>query len=90
MLKKIWLWIVTSSADPTKISLTIKGIGMSIIAIITLVYGNALSPDLNTFLSSLIGLVQDVLIVISAVMTTWGLMRKIVLTVFGTNHQMPQ
>jgi hypothetical protein len=78
-------WLLISSKDPEKVSLTIKGILTGAIPVITIVLGLAHIQvgDLTPFVDGIINVVQTALAAIAAVMTVWGLFRKIILTLKG-------
>lgn len=71
-------WILKSSADPTKLSLTLKGVfgfGVSALA----VFGVGLSlDDVNGFADSLASVVANIGLLVSSAVTLVGFVRKIV------------
>lgn len=73
--------LLGSSVDPTKLSLTIKGVLLGIVAIITpilIFYGYDVAQlDLNGLVDMIINSVQAIVLAVSAVMTVWGAIRKI-------------
>lgn len=89
MILKFWNWIVTSSADANKTSLTVKGFLVGIIpaAMILLHIANINvgQEQLTGFIDAFSVVIQDALTLISAVMFLWGLIRKLSRTVDGTN-----
>jgi hypothetical protein len=92
MLKKIFQWIVYSSANPTKVSLTLKGAGVTVIGFLVPVIGLthiAIGGDpstvLNSILDSIASIVQVALTLVGAIVGLYGLVRKVWLTVTGQN-----
>jgi hypothetical protein len=73
--------LLGSSVDPTKLSLTVKGILLCVVGIITpLLIGwgyDVAQMDLNGLVDLIVNAVQAVAIAVSAVMTVWGAVRKI-------------
>lgn len=95
MFKKIWEWLVKSSADPTKTSASIKfallGVVPYIIHLLTLACGFGLvclgvdTEWLNQFVEVLSQLVFWILSIISAIGFLYGSTRKVYLTAKGQN-----
>jgi hypothetical protein len=81
ILKRIYNWIVVSSADPTKVSLTIKSVGLAIIPylmiVLDLAHANIGSADLNAFFDTTSIIVQSSLTLFASVGFLFGLFRKI-------------
>lgn len=81
IIQKIWNWLVVSSADPSRISLTIKGIGVAIIPylmIITNTSGVQIgSTEITSLFDTLAMIVQNFLTIVSGIMFVYGLVRKI-------------
>lgn len=69
-MKKVWNWLVYSSADPTKISLTLKSVGPFVIAILALFKFDISSEVWEQ-------LVAEIVAAISGVTLLIGLVRKI-------------
>lgn len=69
-------WLVTSSADPAKVSLAIKGMGLSIIPIVMFVTGLA-DSDVTSIVNGVADVVAAIFAIVSAVMTVKGVLRKI-------------
>ena len=91
VIKKITAWLVLSSQNPTKWSLTIKGALTGGVTILTVVAGLAHIniPGADAFsaaIDAIIGFVQTALLCISAAATAWGLLRKIWSTISGENQ----
>lgn len=83
-LDNVLHWVLASSANPSAASLTVRGLLVSAVPTIMLIAGfahiNLGSDTLTSLFDSIATLVQDVLTVVGAAMTTWGILRKIVLT----------
>ncbi len=89
-MKKFIAWLVLSSKDPEKVSLTIKGViataATYIIFFTSLFHLNFSATDLAT-VGDLIGkIVQALLMVVSLVTTLIGFVRKLTTTANGTNE----
>lgn len=86
---KIFQWIMVSSKDPNKVSLTIRGILVGAITYIVFFAGvfhfNVDQGDLNSLAVQLSDIVQMTLTLVSAVATTVGLVRKIYRSITGQN-----
>lgn len=72
--------LLGSSVDPAKLSLTIKGILLGIVAVVTpllIAAGyDVASVDLNGLVEAIINGVQAIVLAVSALMTVWGAIRK--------------
>lgn len=89
ILKKIWEWIVYSSADANKISLTVKAFLYGIVPGI-LFFSNVMNWQLdNAVLTEIIDTIASVIIYIGGSITglvfLWGLVRKLLTTITGRN-----
>lgn len=91
-MHKVFDWILTSSSDPTKTSLTVKAsltVGASaLLQIIGLTHINLGIIDaafLNNFINAISTAVLDVLIAVGSIGTVVGFVTKIWLTVTGKN-----
>jgi hypothetical protein len=87
-------WIVYSSNDATQISLTVKGALLGIIPYLMIVAGIAHvnvgdSTTLTALVDSIANFVQVALTAVSALVTVYGLARKVFLTIAGKNAQTP-
>lgn len=93
-MQKIFDFILKSSADAQKTSLTIKGAGIAAIPTIVLVAHLANIQLQNEQLTQVVdGLANAVLYIgyaISACVFLYGLLRKIVLTMLGENQALNQ
>ncbi len=89
MLKKFWLWLVLSSSDPTKYSLTIKSALTGVITALTIVAGltniTLSTPDLTAIVDNIVATVQTILLLVSLVTGTYGFIMKVWDTINGTN-----
>lgn len=87
-MKKIFDWIVYSSANPEKISLTLKGAGVLIPTIIMLLSflgkSSVSEIDLQVVLSSFTDTILAILAAVSAVASFVGLVRKIILSLVAS------
>ncbi len=91
MLKKIWNWLVMSSANPNEMALTVKGFLGTLASILLLV-----SPIVHLHINDaqttaitdmIIQIVLALCAVISALSGIMGFVRKIYLTAKGSNIQ---
>lgn len=88
-MKKIIDWIIYSSEDPAKISMTVKGILTA--AIPTIIFVAKIfnveigSEDLTAFVDALVLFIGAVSMAVSAYMTVVGFFRKIFTTLTGNN-----
>lgn len=85
----IWKWLVYSSANAGKISLTIKSLLLSLIPVILMVTKMYNVSIDNAALASFIDQVSAIIIVIGGAITAisacFGALRKIYTTVTGSN-----
>jgi hypothetical protein len=87
---KFLQWLILSSVDPKSKSLAVKGILLSIIPYVIFLSGftNIAVPDSDTLvvLADLFAsIVQIVLTAVSLIVTLVGIIRKIYMTLEGTN-----
>ena len=75
-LLKAWDWLKWSSADPTKISLTIRGFIISFGVFVF--WATGVSAEM--FAADVANAVEATLAVIAASITAYGAIRKVVLT----------
>lgn len=91
-MHKFWNWLVTSSADPSKVSLTLKGTLSTVVGIVVMLspifHLNIGSQQLNEISDAIVQIVVVGLTIISMIATFAGLARKIFLTL--RNDFMPQ
>ena len=87
-MKNITNWLITSSANPTQISLALRGILVGMIPVFmtmaatscTLFAGLCVDSSLiSPFIDGLANLVKVILELVAASMFLWGIIRKIVL-----------
>jgi uncharacterized membrane protein len=76
-MKKFIKWLVISSADPSKVSLTVRGALLSIIPTVILI---AQMLHMEWSLEQLTQLVEGITAIIATALTLFGLIRKLVLT----------
>ena len=82
--KQAWDWLVTSSADPNKVAVTVKGAlstaaGLVIMAS-PLFHLSIGSDQINAVVDALVQIVVIALTIFSGCLTLFGLARKIYLT----------
>lgn len=80
MLKPLWNWFVRSSADPKKVSLSVKGILLGIIPVLSITGLD--TSSLPQGVDFVIGALEQTLIIISASITFVGFVRKLKNTFF--------
>jgi len=79
MLKYVWNWFVKSSANPKELSLTLKA-GIPLIAFLGL--GDYLSAnDAETLIDAMVGAMVALGTFMTFVLTAWGIIRKVFLSV---------
>lgn len=92
MIKKFVNWLVLSSKNPGEVGLTTKAVLLAIIPVVSMALGLAhidVGADvLTSVVDTIIGLVQGVLAVVSAIGVVWGLVRKLWATFNGTHATM--
>lgn len=88
-IKKIWKWVVLSSADANKLSLTVKGVLMSILPVLLYLMPIFNIQTSHDTLATVINDIGTFIVVfggaISAGVTAYGLLRKIGTTLTGNN-----
>lgn len=86
---KFWNWLVRSSADPNKLSTTVKGFLLGVLPLLVLAFGmahvNLDSERLTVIINDLALVIQYALGTVSAAVSVYGLIRKLVKTLNGTN-----
>lgn len=90
-MEKTIQWLLLSSADPTKMSLAIKGILMGIIPVIVSLTGltgiaGVDASSLTIAVDAIASIVQVALTIVSSAMTLYGLIRKLWTTIVGENE----
>ena len=86
-MKRIINWLITSSADPRKTSLALKGVLMYLAAQLLVVLNAACgfglycagidADGLNQIVELTVAIVNMALTLVGLVLTLWGLLRKI-------------
>lgn len=94
-MKKILAWILLSSKDPSRYSLTAKAGVPLLISILTITAGfshiHVPGPDaFNQLIDSAINVVQNAVALVTACATAWGLARKLWATIWGENEVINQ
>lgn len=83
-MKNLFSWLVTSSADPTKVALTVKGFLGTVASIIVMVsplfHLKIGSDDLNGVVDGVVQFITVAFGLVSATATIVGFIRKIYLT----------
>lgn len=89
-MKNLWNWIVRSSADPKRVSLTVRASLLMLVpaamSVISAACGFGLvcvgvdAPALNQIVESIAALLELILMLIAGVLFAVGLIRKIALT----------
>lgn len=88
-IKTFFEWVVFSSKDPEKISLTLKGIlgaGVTAATIGMNLAGVGGASELGQVVDALISAVQSFAVLVTSIMTVYGLVRKLYSTVKGENQ----
>lgn len=90
MLKKIWNWVIYSSANAEEISLTVKGVLLGIVPAV-IILGNLAhvtftSDQLTHIIDGIVAAIGAIGLIVSAIMTLYGLLRKLATTSLGTNE----
>lgn len=89
-MKKFIVWLVLSSKDPEKVSLTIKGILASVATYVvfftSLFHLNFNVTDLTTIGDMISKIIEALLMIVSMVTALIGAVRKIKSTMNGTNE----
>ncbi len=82
---KFWTWLVVSSSNPEEVALTVKGWMSAIVPVLLFVIHN---PNLNSLPDGVYAVVIALLAIVSAVVTAYGIIIKIIRTFNGTNAAM--
>jgi len=81
MLKKIWDWLVISSANPQATALTVKGAVGTVVGLLVMIspiMGIGLAPTgAETLTNDIVSTITALLTSVSALATVIGLVRKI-------------
>ena len=80
-------WLLVSSKDPEKLSLTIKGILVGILPVLSAVFGlaNVQLGDLTPIVDAIAAAVQTFIAFVAAAIALYGLVRKVILTLTGSH-----
>lgn len=83
MFKTFLEAVLMSSSDPTKISLTIRGLLVTLVPVILIVaqhfgLGLLAESDVLVIIESLTKIIASILTLIGLFMTTWGMIRKLI------------
>lgn len=76
-MNKFWNWLVKSSADPTSVALTAKGLISTVIPVLMVFVHN---PNLNNLPDEIYSLVIGLFGAYSAIAIVIGIVRKIALS----------
>lgn len=87
MIKRIWLWLIYSSKDPSKISTMIKG-GVAFLVTLLTFWATAThipfsGDDVKALGDNLITVIQGIALVITTLVTLFGGIRKLWVTFTG-------
>lgn len=87
-MQKIWNWLVISSADSTKTSLSVKAFLTGAVTIITMIAGlsHIQVGDLTPIIDPIIQVIQSTLAVVASIAFLIGIVRKLVLTYYGEHE----
>lgn len=87
-MKKLITWLVVSSKDPTKYSLTLKAILAFAATVVTMAAGlaNIQVGDLTPMVNAIIEAVQAFFLFVSAVVAVIAGIRKVYRTAIGENR----
>lgn len=83
-MNKFFDWLTTSSANPEATALTVKGLVVTYLPLILVAlkfFGHDVQPDVNSLGNQVESLVIVLLGIPGALMTAYGLIRKIILTI---------
>ena len=75
-MKEFLTFLITSSKDPRKVSLTVRGALTALIPVFLIVSGLS-EADANALVDAIVDLVFWVTSIVSTVTVIWGLVRKI-------------
>lgn len=81
-MNKVISWIVYSSKNSEKFSLTLRGILLTVVTFATHFFPEV---DFPLLVESIVLFVQQALTLIGTAMMVWGAVRKIITTVNGSN-----
>lgn len=85
-LDKAFSWLLASSADPTAVSLTVKGVLVGVVPFLMAALGFAHVDfgvdQANQIVNAIVTITQSLLTVVAAAMTVVGLVRKVYLSAY--------
>jgi len=79
-LKKVWRWVINSSEDPNKLSLTLKGLLPLVIALSTISGYDLRQDDLSSLTDAVVTALVQFVALVSALTTLYGAGRKVINT----------
>lgn len=89
ILKKAWEWLVKSSANASKLSLTVKAVLYGIIPATIYFLGLVDVQVGSETLTEIVNIIAELIVVaggaITAIAAVWGVIRKLFTTAVGTN-----
>lgn len=89
ILKKAWDWLVKSSADANKTSLTVKAFLYGVIPAVVYFLGLTGIQVGSETLTEIVNIIAELIVVaggaITAIAAVWGVIRKLFTTAVGTN-----
>jgi hypothetical protein len=89
-VQKVFDWLLLSSADPSKVAVTVKGfltmVAAAFIPLLGLTHINLGNDTVNTVIDGVSLVIQDVMVAVGAAGTLFGVVRKAWLTVTGKNQ----
>ncbi len=90
IIKKVWLWLVLSSENPKKYSLTIKATLTAVVTMVTTFAGIAgiglPQTDWAMLIDTILMIIQQFLTAIALIAGLVGLVKKVGSTIQGTNQ----
>jgi len=89
MIDKIWTWLLYSSSNREKISMSIKGAVGTLIVAASIFLGDInvplLGENINAVIDAIFATIQAAVGLVSAIMMIVGSIRKVITTYKGTN-----
>lgn len=89
MIRNLLELLLQSSQDPTKLSLTVRGMLVTLVPVILIaaqVFGIGMlqETDVIAIIEGITGIIATALTLVGLVMTTWGMIRKLVYPIDDT------
>jgi len=81
LFKDIWNWLVKSSANPKKTSLTIKGVLSTAVIVLGYIGISGHGIDIGTLSNNLTDIIVQLTATITSLMALYGAVRKVYLTI---------